>query len=207
MYPIPAFISTNCPQLLELHTLLHKLLIDTLRSSSVLRANQTPSFKLASSRVAHSSHLHTKTHKHCDNDKCRFEKKKKYQNTSTPTQCFANVQRMRWDTHLIFLAHSHTHSLLMWANPVSMATSEHVPLGGSYGGGTRYRGHPEREKETEIEREQCAYLKDHKTTAVLTGQVAWCHTYTHKHTPTHTNRPAGKRSLTCISSHNLMTRN
>ncbi len=129
---------------------------------------------------------HTYTHKHCDNDKCRFANKRQIKippHQHNVSQMFdARGERYRTD-----LSRSHTHTLLLWAKPVSMATSEHVPLGGELWWGYWYRGHPEREKETDRER-TCAYLKRwarSQNNSNINRAGGMMPPYTHKHTPTH----------------------
>ncbi len=86
-----------------------------------------------------------------------------------------------------------------------MATSEHVPLGGSYGGGTKYRGHPEREKETERTM-RLPQKMDKITKQQQYSQGRWHDaTPTHTHTPTQAqsssaHKSGGKLTFICISS-------
>lgn len=117
------------------------------------------------------------THRHREkereNTECRFHNKV---TKMLMYQCNVsqNVQYTRWEI-LIWSFH-HTHTQLLWANPVSMATPEHIPLGGSYGGGTKYGG----QRERLIDREKTSKI-DHVAKQQQFEQGRWhadnTHTY------------------------------
>lgn len=208
IHPKPGLISTNYSlhTHLQLHTLLHKLLIDTPRSSVCAMSQSdtiTQTLQLQSCSFITLIHKNTHTHKYCDNDKCRFANKEEIKippHQHNVSQMFnARGERYRSD-----LSCSHTHTQFALVSQPSLHGNLRAcsPWGELWWGYEIQRPSRTRERDRDRERTMRLPQRSQNNSRInrAGGMMPHLHTNTHLLTQTHiyTHKQTWRKMFPCM---------
>lgn len=208
IHPKPGLISTNYSlhTHLQLHTLLHKLLIDTPRSSvCAMSQSDTITQTLQLQSCSFITLIHKNTHTHTStaimiNVDLQTKKRSKYLHTNTMFhKCSMHEVR---DTDLIFLAHTHTQFALVSQPSLHGNLRACSPWGELWWGYEIQRPSRTRERDRDRERTMRLPQRSQNNSRInrAGGMMPHLHTNTHLLTQTHiyTHKQTWRKMFPCM---------